>query len=173
MNKNQNVTNAIFSILLFLLAYVVPQPFLPVLIYDYDETNESIQLWNTGIKPATDILIEIMPKKGIEINSVVISTLQGKVIKDYSENNRIVFFIYHVYSGDRIFLSINGEEKIHSEDIEIIIRSNEGSGIEAEDYFLEFLKNLQIILLITGIILGGVLYVTISKFLTPKNHTKE
>ena len=173
MNKNQNLTNVIFSILLFLLAYVVPQPFLPVLIYDYDETNESIQLWNTGIKPATDILIEIIPKNEIEINSVVTSTLQGEMIKDYSENNRVIFFIYHVYSGDRIFLSINGAEKINSEDIDIIVRSNEGSGIEAEDYFLELLKNLQVILLITGIVLGGGIYFTISKFLTPKKHTKE
>lgn len=161
------------TILISLTIYFAPQPFLPILIYDYDETNMHLLIWNVGQKPATNVLVEIIPVENVTINKIIPESLDGEIINKYSKNNTVIFHLYHLYNKNFLMFTLENEQKITSKDIEIIIRSDQSEGIEASTYFGNFLIHVQWILFFSAIIFASTLFVffsgILSKYIQKKN----
>lgn len=165
MTKNVDTISVGLSVILFLLAYVIQEPYIPILIYDYSDTEKTIQIWNTGLKPATNVLIEIMPKNELTITDVTHSSLNGELIIDQSKDGRIMYYLHHLYPKDRIFFTLNINGTI-TDNVDTIIRSNEGSGLlKAANFFGDLVQYLQIGLILECIALGAGLYFTMNRFL--------
>ncbi len=167
MTKSQIISLAV-SITVGAFFYFLVQIPIPILIYEYDSNNMGIIIWNVGLRQATGITVTIDPTDKLNIQSVHHSRLSGEPVINYtSSENGIVYYIPHMYVKDKIiFYLTNVDSKPLPDKIDIIVRANEGEGIEATNFFVSLLEYLQIILVLVALFLACGIYLVLSKYLT-------
>ena len=162
---NTSATSAIIAVISIAVTILLAQILVPALMYEYVPTLKGIQIWNIGLSPATDVLIEIIPNNGIVINGVSHSTIEGESIIDYSKDSRLIFHIHHIYPKDRLTFTLETDQNLSKEDIEIIIRANEGEGFDAAGFFKDFYSYAQLGIFLASIALGVRIFFTLNPLL--------
>lgn len=140
--------------------FFVPQIFTPILAYLYNSDKMILEVQNIGYRTATDVTIEASSSNKTLLQGVQPSYLKAEPVLNYTTaDGTFVYYIHHMYQKDRVTFNLIGNKTLLASDtIDIVIRSNEGEGVEITSFYTELLPKIQILAFLVYALTGFLIY---------------